>query len=64
MKLQIEIKLVCDSDETLLAVESEHVTELTDTQRAIAKNIARSAVDILAGKKVVTKPLIEHLAVD
>lgn len=61
MKLQVEIKLVSDGDEVVLAHESAHVGTLTDTQRAMCRKVAHAAADLLAGEKVLGKPLIEHL---
>jgi len=61
MQIVIEIKLQCDGEETLLARDEKHVTSLSTTQTMIAKRIANSAAELLAGESVLSKPLHQHL---
>ena len=63
MTLEIEIRLKCGGDtETILAHEQAHLSGITDTQRHEARRVAKAALDLVTGDKVLGRPLSEHLS--
>jgi hypothetical protein len=61
MTLELEIKLKCDGQEVHLARETAHLSVLSDTQRVMVHRVAKAAIEILAGEKILTQSLHEHL---
>jgi len=61
MQIVIEIKLACDGEETILARDERHVTNISNAQTMLANRVANSALELLSGEVVLTKPLERHL---
>ena len=61
MTLELEIRLKCDGQVTALAHETAHLAALTETQRHEAQRIAKAAIQLLAGERVLARSLHEHL---
>lgn len=61
MTLEIEVRLKSDGDTTILAHETAHVCGITPAQTSLAGRIARVAMELITGEKIILKPLKEHL---
>lgn len=62
MTLELVITLRCDGKDIHLARETAHISaDPTATQKHEAQRIAKVAIQLLAGEKVLSRSLEDHL---